>query len=222
MDDSRIVARIGVVEDFATTRRGLVSIINQADGLSAINDAATVPELLETAGELDLVLLDLRLGDESSPRSNIEQLQAITSNILVFTSASEPYLVREALAAGVLGVLRKSADVDELVDAVRSAVDGRVVPTMEWATAIDSDPNLPAVDLSPRQRQILELYAAGEPAARVASITGLSAETVNSYVGRIKQKYSQAGRPAHTKTDLYKRALEDGWLPMPMPRRFRR
>lgn len=220
MDDSRVIARIGVVEDFATTRQGLTTIINTTDGLAAVADAPTVPELLKQTTELDLALLDLRLSDDSSPRTNIEQLQTVTTKILVFTSASEPFLVREALAAGVLGILRKSADVGELVDAIRSAVDGQVVPTMEWATAIDSDPNLAAVDLSPRQRQILELYAAGEPAARVASITGLSAETVNSYVGRIKQKYSQAGRPAHTKTDLYKRALEDGWLPM--PRRFRR
>jgi DNA-binding NarL/FixJ family response regulator len=91
---------------------------------------------------------------------------------------------------------------------------------MEWATAIDSDPNLAAVELSPRQLQILELYAAGEPATRVASITGLSPETVNSYVTRVKRKYAEAGRPAHTKNDLYKRALEDGWLPI--PRRFRR
>jgi DNA-binding NarL/FixJ family response regulator len=116
--------------------------------------------------------------------------------------------------------MRKSIDVPELIQNIRDALDGQVIATMEWATAIDSDPNLRAVDLSPRQRQILELYAAGEPATRVASITGLSAETVNTYVTRIKRKYSEAGRPAHTKNDLYKRALEDGWLPI--PRRFRR
>ena len=36
----------------------------------------------------------------------------------------------------------------------------------------------------------------GEPAARVASLTGLSGETVNQYLGRIRQKYAAAGRPA--------------------------
>jgi DNA-binding NarL/FixJ family response regulator len=219
MDELWEVARIGVVEDFATTRRGLVTIINQAAGMSVVADSPTVPKLVDQGAPIDLALLDLRLSDDSTPRSNIELLRTLTPNILVFTSASEPYLIREALTSGVLGILRKSVDVDELIAAIRSAIDGQVVPTMEWATAIDSDPNLAAVDLSPRQRQILELYAAGEPASRVASITGLSAETVNSYVGRIKQKYSEAGRPAQTKTDLYKRALEDGWLPM--PRRFR-
>jgi DNA-binding NarL/FixJ family response regulator len=220
MGDQWRVARIGVVEDFATTRQGLVSVVNQAEGLSVVADAPSVPELLEQTEELDLALLDLRLSDDSTPRANVGLLRSVGTEVLAFTSASEPYLVREALAAGVLGVIRKSVELDELIAGIRAALVGQVVPTMEWATAMDSDPDIEAVNLSPRQRQILELYAAGEPAARVASITGLSSETVNTYVNRIKQKYSEAGRPAYTKTDLYKRALEDGWLPI--PRRFHR
>ncbi|WP_236581196.1 LuxR C-terminal-related transcriptional regulator, partial [Rhodococcus sp. T7] len=94
-----------------------------------------------------------------------------------------------------------------------------VVATTDWAAAIDGDPNLLDVDLSPRQREVLALYASGEKAARVASLTGLAQETVNDYLGRIRQKYAEAGRPAPTKTDLYKRALEDGWLPIPQRRR---
>ena len=68
--------------------------------------------------------------------------------------------------------------------------------------------------------QILEsLYASGEPAARVAQLTGLTADTVNAYLARIRQKYAEAGRPARNKTELFKRALEDGWLPIPRRRR---
>jgi DNA-binding NarL/FixJ family response regulator len=220
MCDQRRDARIGVVEDFATTRKGLVAIIDQADGLSVVADAPTVPRLLDQTESLDLALLDLRLSDDSTPGANVRLLASIDAKVLVFTSASEPYLVRESLAVGVLGVIRKSVEPEELISGIRAALDGQVVPTMEWATAIDSDPDIEAVNLSPRQRQILELYAAGEPASRVASITGLSSETVNTYVNRIKHKYSEAGRPVYTKTDLYKRALEDGWLPI--PRRFHR
>jgi DNA-binding NarL/FixJ family response regulator len=220
MVEERRDARIGVVEDFHTTRVGLVTIINEADGLAVGAGASTVPELLSTTDDLDLALLDLRLADDSSPHANVERLRSAGIEVLVFTSADEPYLVRDALIAGVLGVVRKSVTPEELVEAIRTALKGQVVPTMEWAAAIDSDPDLAAVNLSPRLRQVLELYAAGEPAARVASLTGLSEETVNSYLVRIKHKYSEAGRPAPTKTDLYKRALEDGWLPI--PRRFRR
>ncbi|MGV9431750.1 helix-turn-helix transcriptional regulator, partial [Nocardia sp. NPDC003648] len=89
------------------------------------------------------------------------------------------------------------------------------VVTTDWAAAIDGDPQLSDVGLSPRQEEVLMLYASGEKASRVARLTGLSEQTVNDYLGRIRQKYADAGRPAPTKTDLYKRAVEDGWLPVP-------
>ncbi|MFJ7624450.1 DNA-binding response regulator, partial [Rhodococcus erythropolis] len=47
-------------------------------------------------------------------------------------------------------------------------------------------------------------------------------QTVNDYLQRIRQKYAAAGRPAPTKTDLYKRAVEDGVLPIPERRDFGR
>ncbi len=92
---------------------------------------------------------------------------------------------------------------------------GRQVASTEWAAAIDGDPELDDVGLSPRQLEVLELYASGEKLDRVARLTGLAPQTVNDYLQRIRQKYAEAGRPAPTKTDLYKRAVEDGWLPMP-------
>ena len=212
--------KIGVVEDFESQLTGLAAIINDSDGMTFAAGASTVDGLLSITKDLDLVILDLRLEDGSTPKSNVEQLHAAGIKVLVFTTADYPDLVRAATAAGVLGVVRKSVRNTELVEAIRSAADGNTVATMDWASAIDADPALSEVNLSPRQRQVLELYASGEPANRVASLTGLSTETVNVYLSRIRRKYADAGRPAPTKTDLYKRALEDGWLPI--PRLFRR
>ena len=135
--------------------------------------------------------------------------------VLVFTGADNAFLVRSAAKAGVLGVLRKSESVATVVEAVRRAASGEQVVTTDWAAAIDGDPQLSDVGLSPRQEEVLMLYASGEKASRVARLTGLSEQTVNDYLGRIRQKYADAGRPAPTKTDLYKRAVEDGWLPVP-------
>ncbi len=212
--------RIGAIEDFESQLTGLETIIEEADGLTFVAGAAGVDELLAISTDFDLVVLDLRLEDGSTPKANAAQLHAHDIKVLVFTTADYPDLVRSAISAGVLGVIRKSARNTELVDAIRLAAQGHTVATMDWAAAIDADPDLSAVDLSPRQREVLELYAAGEPASRVASITGLSIETVNAYLARIRRKYADAGRPAPTKTELYKRALEDGWLPI--PRLFRR
>lgn len=209
------VRRVGLVEDHESVALGVRVILDAQEDLELACAARTVPELLERAPDVDLAMLDLRLDDGSSPHGNVEQLRAAGIGTLVFTGAESPYLVRSAARAGVLSVVRKSAPADTLLAALRSALDGELVATTEWAAAIDGDPDLDEVGLSPRQHEVLELYASGEKADRVARLTGLSTQTVNDYLQRIRQKYADAGRPARTKTDLYKRAVEDGWLPVP-------
>ncbi|WP_433208441.1 response regulator [Nocardia sp. CA-107356] len=209
--------RIGLVEDHESVAIGLAAMLAPEPDLDLVLTAGTVPELLAQANSapLDLVVLDLRLADGSSPEDNVRTLRNRGVEVLVFTGADNAFLVRAAAKAGVLGVVRKSEDVPTVVAAVRRAASGEQVVTTDWAAAIDGDPQLSNVGLSPRQEEVLTLYASGEKASRVARLTGLSEQTVNDYLGRIRQKYADAGRPAPTKTDLYKRAVEDGWLPVP-------
>ncbi|MFC3850845.1 response regulator [Corynebacterium hansenii] len=214
----RITRRIAAIDDHELSLRGLAAIVNGADDIELVGIYPTVPQLLEsTAGSerLDLVVLDLRLGDDSRPEDNVRALDAVTDNVIILSSLESPYLVRRALKAGVLGMVQKSESPATILDAIREAASGRGVPTTEWAAVIDSDPHLDAVELSDRQREVLELYASGEPAKRVARLTGLAQDTVNDYLGRIRLKYAAAGRPAPTKTDLFRRAQEDGLLPGP-------
>jgi DNA-binding NarL/FixJ family response regulator len=215
--------RIGLVEDHESVAIGLAAMLAPEPDLDLVLTAGTVPELLaaavgratDTQPALDLVVLDLRLADGSSPEDNVRALRNRGMEVLVFTGADNAFLVRAAAKAGVLGVVRKSEDVPTVVAAMRRAASGEQVVTTDWAAAIDADPQLSNVGLSPRQEEVLTLYASGEKASRVARLTGLSEQTVNDYLGRIRQKYADAGRPAPTKTDLYKRAVEDGWLPVP-------
>lgn len=209
--------RIGVIDDHESVVEGLRTIIADGPDMCFIAGADSVDGLLRHTRDLDLVILDLRLADGSSPDANVMRLREVGLECLVFTSGDEPFLVRQAAAAGVLGVLRKSARRLQLQEAIRTAASGRHVASADWAAAIDSDPGF--VDLSPRQRQVLELYAAGESTTRVARETGLAAETVSDYVDRIRRKYRDAGRPAPTKPELLKRAIEDGWLPIPRRKR---
>jgi DNA-binding NarL/FixJ family response regulator len=111
-----------------------------------------------------------------------------------------------------LGLIRKSADPATLLDAIRTAASGTEVFGADWAAAIDADADLRDAKLSSREQEILGLYASGETAASVAIHTGLSRETVAEYVSRIRRKYADAGRPALSRVDLYKRAVEDGLL----------
>jgi DNA-binding NarL/FixJ family response regulator len=209
--------RIGLVEDHESVVMGVRAMLADQPDLDLCVSAANVAELLHSSLNLDLVVLDLRLADGSSPTMNVGQLRDAGFPVLIFTGAENPYMIRLAARAGVLGVVRKSETSADVIAAIRAAANNEQVVTTDWAAALDGDPHLSDVGLSPRQRQVLALYASGEKTLRVAHLTGLSPQTVTDYLGRIRAKYAAAGRSAPTKTDLYKRAVEDGYLPMPEP-----
>ena len=212
------VYRLAIVEDHELTRQGLESMLNDNADFNVIASAANVPELFTALGrkrKVDLVVLDLRLSDESQPIDNVEKIEELTDNIVVLSSLESPYLLRQVLKTSVAEVLSKTQPSEEVVAAIRRTLSGKPAISTEMAAAMDGDPLLEAVDLSDRQREVLELYASGEPAKRVARLTGLKQDTVNDYLSRVRQKYSSVGRDTFTKLDLYQRAQEDGFLPGP-------
>ena len=208
-------ARIGVVEDHALLVEGLRALFEAEPNLDLVATAGSVAELLGQSADLDLVLLDLRLGDGTRPGDNVRRLRACGAEVLAYTSGENPALVREAARADVIGMISKSEPPSVLVAAVRAALRGDVVASTDWAAAIDADTELAAVALTPRETQVLRLYASGEKAERVAHQLGISRDTVLDHVRNIRAKYARASRPAHTKVDLYRRAVEDGVLPDP-------
>ncbi len=212
---SRARCRIALVDDHEIVSVALAGVIAQLPGLEFVGVAPTVDELLRTTEDLDVVVLDLRLADGSSPINNVERLDALGLNVLAYTSGENPYLVRMVSQTPVLGVIRKSEPVAVLIDALERAAEGQPVVSTDWAAALDSDPALKEAHLSPQEQNVLALFAGGNKAQAVANSAGIALGTVDDYVRRIRAKYAKIGRHAHTKVDLYKRAVEDGFLPPP-------
>ncbi|CCF63652.1 putative two-component system response regulator, LuxR family [Nocardia cyriacigeorgica GUH-2] len=206
------VRRIGYVEDHQAMAVGLAAVLSEQPDLSVVAMAPTVSELLAQSTDLDLAILDLRLADGSSPRANVETLRQHGIGTVVYTTGDWRDLIRSAARAGVLGVALKSDPIEKTIAMIRAAASGRPVATTTWASAIDSDPDLTSFELPPRQRQVLELYANGETAGAVARKLGLSEYTVNDYLGRIRRKYAEAGRPVKSRIDLYRAAEADGFI----------
>ena len=214
MDSPPRHVRIGLIEDHEVVHVGLRGLIGTVPGWELAVVARSVRELDLAGGgvKLDLVLLDLRLDDGSSPGDNVTALQAAGIATLAYTAGEDPALLRAAARAGVLGVVRKSDGVPVLIASIRRALLGEAVATTDWAAALDADTAIADAQLSPRERQVLALYASGETAHGIAEAMGLSRDTIVNYVGRIRTKYALAGRPASTKVDLHVRAREDGLL----------
>ena len=151
-----------------------------------------------------LVVLDLRLEDDSTPTQNLREIEQRGLPVIAYTSAESPILVREAIAGGVLAIVRKSGPSSDLVLAIQDALDGKP------RAALDADEDFVVDYLAPIEADLLAHYAEGEKSETVARILNLSKNTVNTYVARIRDKYRAAGRPADTRVDLFRRAAEDG------------
>lgn len=204
--------RIALVEDHALIAIGFRDLVAQEADLDLAGMVETVADLDGIEGDLDLVVLDLRLADGSSPADNVRAVHERGAHVLVYTGAEDRRLIQSAAKSGALGLIRKSSDPETLLSAIRTAAAGKEVFGADWAAAIDADDDLTDAKLSAREREILSLYASGETAASVAIHLSVSRDTVADYVSRIRRKYADAGRPALSRVDLYKRAVEDGLI----------
>jgi len=206
--------RVAVVDDHEAVLLGLRSAFADS-GHCVVLAASTVDELVERLGgqEVDVVVLDLSLGDATSVTDNVKAVQGLGAAVLVYSIADRVALVREALAAGAAGVIPKSASTSTVIDAATTVARGEVLNNLEWASAIDADRDFAKAQLGRREREILHLYASGLPLKLAAEQLGIGYSTAREYLDRIRVKYVEVGRPAPTKVDLLRRAVEDGILP---------
>lgn len=211
---STIPVRVAVVDDHESVRLGLKAAFLD-DGYNVVLVASNVDELIDglSGREVDVTVLDLSLGDGSSVTENVKRVQAAGSAVLVHSIADRVALVREALAAGAAGVIPKSSATKTVIAAAATVARGEVLNNLEWATAIDADRDFAKAQLGRREREILHLYASGLPLKLAAEQLGIGYSTAREYLDRIRVKYVEVGRPAPTKVDLLRRAVEDGILP---------
>lgn len=206
--------RVAVVDDHESVRLGLRAAFLDK-GYEFVIASPTVGDLIEGlhGREIDVVVLDLSLGDGSSVTENVKRVQGAGAAVLVHSIADRVALVREALAAGAAGVIPKSSATSTVIAAANTVARGEVLNNLEWATAIDADREFAKAQLGRREREILHLYASGLPLKLAAERLGIGYSTAREYLDRIRLKYVEVGRPAPTKVDLLRRAVEDGILP---------
>jgi DNA-binding NarL/FixJ family response regulator len=102
---------------------------------------------------------------------------------------------------------------DDLVKAIRLVALGVVVNNTETSAVIDADVVFKEqANLSPREREVLTLYASGFALKQAAAEMNIAQSTAKELIDRVRAKYSSVGRPTSTKTDLLLRAIEDGIL----------
>jgi two-component system response regulator DevR len=94
--------RIALVDDHEIISVALASALEYAAGLEFAGSASTVNELFSSTENVDLVVLDLRLADGSSPVNNVARIEAEGAQSLAFTSAESPHLIRLVARSGAV------------------------------------------------------------------------------------------------------------------------
>jgi DNA-binding NarL/FixJ family response regulator len=214
------MTRVALIDDHESVRLGLEAACLRTGRKQVVFSGDTVTDYLDWRayrGEApaDVVVLDLTLGDGTTVTENVSRLVRDGSSVIIHSVADRPAAVREALTAGAAGVISKSSRIDEVVDAIRTVARGEPLDNVEWASAVEGDRAFADAQLSARERDVLRLYAAGLPLKVVAERLGVAYSTAKENITRVRYKYVEVGRPAPTKVDLARRAMEDGLLSRP-------
>lgn len=167
---------MALVDDHELVGVALDAALSGSPTLAYTGQFSNVGEYLEAASETDgasIVVLDLRLADGSSPVQNAETLIATGAAVVVYTAGESPYLIRLAARAPISGLVRKTASIATLVDALERCAAGELSFATDWAAAIASDAGIADAGLSPREQEVLGLMASGMPVKSVAAKLGI-------------------------------------------------
>lgn len=177
---------------------------------------------------VDLVLMDLQLGDTVSIESRIRACRAAGAKVIVVTALDDEESRERAIGAGAAAFVPKTLPADELVDVARRVARGeRVRQQPRPAASVDGSDaaaeagagtgpltaaGLANPRLSPAEERALRLYAQGHSTIEVGRRMEVGYETAKTYLRRVREKYAKVGRPASRKSELIRRAAEDGLL----------
>jgi DNA-binding NarL/FixJ family response regulator len=187
--------RIVLVDDHAVVRAGYRRFLEQEPGYSVIGEAASGEEAYALLQRIapDIVLLDLSmpgLGGLSSLRRF--KLRWPLLPILVFSMHDTVAFATQALRAGANGYVTKGSDPQQMVEAVRSVLDGEMALSPDVRQRLErvaADIRAsPTLGLSVREFDIFRMIASGKNHEDIAQLLNLSIKTVANNHSTIRQK----------------------------------
>jgi DNA-binding NarL/FixJ family response regulator len=200
--------RVLIADDHPFFRDGLRVLLEATPDTELAGEAGNGDEAVRMAATLnpDVILMDLRM-----PRTGgIEATRKILKKephaaVLVLTMVEDDDSVFAAMRAGARGYLLKGADKEEMLLAIRAVARGEAIFGPGIAKRLiryfSSAPQAPArapravfPELTDREREILDLIAAGKNNQEIAEELYLSLKTVRNYVSNIFTKLQVADR----------------------------
>jgi len=190
--------RILLCDDHALFREGLEMVIRQLDAgteLVGVDDAEAALAHLARDEDLDLVLLDIALpGMNGWAALSLMRARHPSVPVIVLSASERPEDAHTALERGAAGFIPKSSRASVLLGALRLVLAGGVYVPPLVLDAPSSGPTRAAVELSPRQVEVLRLLARGLTNKEISAALGIAVGTVKSHVMRLYEVLSVANR----------------------------
>lgn len=195
--------RIVIVDDHAVVRSGIGALLAAVDGFDLVGSAGDAAEAVRAAVTLrpHVLLMDIGLPD----RSGIEATREITRAapevaVLMLTMFHDDESVFAAMRAGSLGYVLKGAEPEQLIRAIQAVASGEAIfgpeiarRALAYLTSPRGNAD-PFPQLTPREREVLDLIAAGLSNTVIAQRLTLAPNTVSNHISNIFAKLHVASR----------------------------
>jgi RNA polymerase sigma factor (sigma-70 family) len=193
--------RVFLVDDDDLMRAGLRSVLSSDDTIEVVGEAGDGREAVTGVRELrpHVVLMDVRMPNLDGIAATREVLAAQPEvKIVILTTFEEDDYIFGALSAGASGFLLKRTSPEQLIAALHTVAAGdsllspsvtrRVIERMAREPARDTSSSARLDDLTPREREVLELVARGLSNSEIATELVIEESTVKTHVKRILMK----------------------------------
>jgi len=195
------LTRVLIADDDDLMRAGLAAVLSSDPSIEVVGEASTGQEAVEGARRLrpEVVLMDVRMPDLDGIAATAALAgSGSSSRVLILTTFEQDDYVFGALRAGASGFLLKRTRPEELIAAVHTVAAGEALlspsVTRRVIDRVAGDrptvaPDAPPVEeLTPREREVLELIAQGLSNAEIAAELTVEESTVKTHVKRILMK----------------------------------
>jgi DNA-binding NarL/FixJ family response regulator len=193
--------RVLLVDDDDLMRAGLSAVLSSDETIEVVGEVGQGRQALPQTRELrpDVVLMDVRMPDLDGISATREVLSASPDvRVLMLTTFEDEEYLFGALSAGASGFLLKRASTQELISAIHTvaAGDSLLAPAVT-RTVIDRAAGQATYDrgasgkleqLTPREREVLELVARGRSNSEIATALVIEESTVKTHVTHVLQK----------------------------------
>lgn len=199
--------RVLVCDDHALFRRRLVVALDQEPDIEVLGEADTGPEAMTLAGDLgpDVVLIDLGLQPYGGVAavSQVNRVVPTTRIVLLAANERDPDELLEGFGAGAVGSLLKEASPRSAASAIRRVADREMIVTPVVATAMielmdglagGEDRGAPGLEVSDRERLVVQVVARGAHPADASSAGGFSPATARNLLANATRKLQRYWR----------------------------